>query len=259
MSRRRPAFTLIEILITLTLLSIMLIIAYEVMGRMFQSGTVTQWETTLTTDFTNADSRLRDFLNASGYPSMLTPQGNAVLNFDPTATPPNNNTAFLLGFPASGGNPPTQVFSGLTAKTTLLTWYRCKDGRSGVEGLPNQPPEALQISIVAEPAGTSKQKGVALATLAMEEAPVTNLPPTFDAFNGFASPAVGATSRTRMVNDVSQVTLKLYSRTPGQITLPVKDRVQVEIEIQCTEPTQANAVRSRKITAEANVGAKPLS
>ena len=255
----RKAFTLVEILITLTLLSIMLVIVYEIMGRMFQSGTVTQWETVLTTSFTNADSRLRDYLNASGYPSMLTPQGNAVLNYDPAATPPNNNTAFLLGFPSSGGNPPTATINDFSQKKAILTWFRCKDGRIGIEGLPNQPPEALQISLVVEPAGTTKNKGIPLANLTMEEAPVNNLPATFDAFSGFASPSIGNTSRTLMVADVREVTLKLFSRTSGNLALPSKDRVQVEVEIKCVEPTQANAERSRKITAEANVGAKPLS
>ena len=75
LKRIRRAFTLVELLITLALLSVLLIIAYEIMTKMFASGTVTQWESVLTNQFTNADSRVRDFLNASSYPSLLTPQG----------------------------------------------------------------------------------------------------------------------------------------------------------------------------------------
>ena len=258
-ARRRRAFTLVEVLITLALLVILLGIAYEIMTKMFASGTVTQWESVLTTQFTNADSRLRDFLNASSYPSLLTPQGNAVLNFDPDKVPPITNTAFLLGFPEGSGSPPTKTFSDITASTPLLRWYRCEDGRAGIEGLPNQPPKALQITLVANPVGKTKAHNITIFDLAMEEAPVTNLPATFDAFVGFSSPSVGAKSTTRMVGDCREITLKLFSRNAGALTLPVKDRVQVEVEIKCVEPSAGNAERSRKITAEANVGAKVLS
>lgn len=253
-SRKRRAFTLVEILITLALLSVLLVIAYEIMTKMFASGTVTQWESVLTTQFTNADSRMRDFLNASSYPSLLTPQGNAVLNFDPDKG--LNNQAFLLGFPDGSGS---KTFSDITAKTTILKWYRCEDGRAGIEGLPNQPPKALQISLIANPAGKTRSKNITIFDLFMEEAPVTNLPATFDAFVGFSAPAAGAGSSTKMVGDCREITLKLLARTPGPVSLPVKDRVQVEIEIKCVEPSAANAERSRKITAEANVGAKILS
>jgi prepilin-type N-terminal cleavage/methylation domain-containing protein len=254
---RRRGFTLTEILITLALLSIMLVIVYGVMTSMFRSGTVTQWESVLTTDFTNADSRIRDFLNASSYPSLLTPQGNAVLNFNPDGG--SNNQAFLLGFPAASGNPPTATFSDVTAKTTLLKWYRCEDGRSGIEGLANQPPKASQISLVARPTGRTRTRNIVIFELVMEEAPVSNLPATFDAFVGFSSPAAGQPTTTRMVSDVREIVLKLFSRNSGALTLPTKDRVQVEVEIKCVEPALGQAERSRKITAEANVGAKGLT
>lgn len=254
LKRIRRAFTLVELLITLALLSVLLIIAYEIMTKMFASGTVTQWESVLTNQFTNADSRVRDFLNASSYPSLLTPQGNAVLNFDPDKG--QNNQAFLLGFPDASGN---KTFTDITTKTNLLRWYRCEDGRSGIEGLPNQPPKALQITLVAIPAGKTRAKNITIFDLAMEEAPVNNLPTDFSAFVGFSGPAAGQASTTKMVNDCREISLKLLQRNSGAVALPVKDRVQVEIEIKCVEPSGANAERSRKITAEANVGAKVLS
>jgi prepilin-type N-terminal cleavage/methylation domain-containing protein len=252
----RRAFTLIEILITLALLTIMLVIAYDVMMRMFFSGTVTQWETNLTTEFTNADSRIRDYLNSSSYPSLLTPQGNAVLNHNPPSAP---NEGFLLAFPADSGDPPTKPFDDMGTPNTVLRWFKCEDGRMGIEGLPNQAPKATQITLKTVPKGKTRSKGIAIADLVMEEAPVTNLPTAFTGFVGFSAPAAGPGKDQRMVSDVRSITVKLFGRTPGALSLPVKDRVQVEIEIKCVEPAQANAERTRKITAEANVGAKKLS
>lgn len=248
--RRRRAFTLVEVLITLALLSVLLVIAYEIMTKMFSSGTVTQWESVLTNQFSNADSRIRDFLNASSYPSLLTPQGNAVLNFDPDKPPALDG--FLLTFPDASGS---KTFTDITAKTGLLRWYRCEDGRLGIEGLPNQPTKARQITLVAIPAGKTRAKNITIFDLAMEEAEVTNFPTDFNAFRTFNTPNAGAASTTKMVGDCREITLKLLTRK-GAISLPEKDRVQVEIDIKCVEPSSGNAERSRKITAEANVGAK---
>ena len=249
---KRSAFTLVEVVVTLVLLTVLLFIAYEIMTKMFASGTVTQWESVLTTEFTNADSRIRDFLNASSYPSLLTPQGNAVLNFDPDKG--QNNQAFMLSFPDGSG---TKTFTDITARTPILKWFRCEDGRVGIEGLPNQPPKARQITLVAVPAGKTKVKNITIFDLVMEDANVNNLPPDFAAFVAFGgTPAADAPTVTRMVGDCREINLRLLTRNSGAVTLPTKDRVQVEVEIKCVEPTGANAERSRKITAEANVGAR---
>lgn len=249
---KRRGFTLVEILITLALLSIMLVIAYDVMSRMLFSGTVTQWETTLTTDFTNADSRIRDYLNASSYPSLLTPQGNAVLNYNP---PASTNDKFMLQFPSSGAD---KSFDDMGSAQTIMRWYRCEDGRNGIEGVPNQPPRAKEITLKTVPKGRTKQKNIAIADLVMEEKPF-RLPETVDQFLAGSLQPDGNATTSRMVSDVEGISLKLFSRASGTLTLPLKDRVQVEIEIRCVEPVQGNAKRTRKITAEANVGAKPLS
>lgn len=247
--RLRRAFTLVEVLITLVLLSLLLGIAYQIMTKMFSSGTVTQWEAVLTNQFSNTDSRIRDFLNASSYPSLLTPQGNTVLNYDPDKG--QNIQSFLLTFPDGSGS---KTFSDITAKTGILRWFRCEDGRLGIEGLPNQPPRVRQISIFAVPAGKTKVKNITIFDLVMEEADLT-VPADPAGFAAFRGGGAGAASTTKMVADCREVSVKLLTRK-GAVALPEKDRVQVEVDIKCIEPTSANAERSRKITAEANVGAQ---
>ena len=122
----------------------------------------------------------------------------------------------------------------------------------------NRSPKALEIKLVANPTGNTKAKNIPIFDLMMEETNVP-LPTTFDAFVGTTGNAAsGKKTITKMIGDVREINMKLFTRNPGAISFPVKDRVQIEIEIKCLEPSQANAERSRKITAEANVGAKAL-
>jgi prepilin-type N-terminal cleavage/methylation domain-containing protein len=275
--RIRRAYTLVEILIALTLLSVLLVLAYEIMSKMFTSGIVAQWDAERTTQFANSDSRIRDFLNASSYPSLLTPQGNAVLRYDP----PNNflATAFLLGVPdsiaASGaGEPPGYRISftnsdkgdknpkSVADNETLVTWFRCQEGRQGIEGLSTQLSQATTILLKARNLHVSNRTNINLFDLYMVEQQLTPFPETditaFQAVNTAPAAAAGGTRATLMVQDCRCVTIRLLSRTAAVPPLPYADRVQLQVEITCVEPTQGQATKSRTISAEGNVGANKV-
>ena len=253
----RSGFTLIEILIALAILSLLLISVYEIMTNMIRSGSVTQWESVLTTEFNNADSRFRDFLNASSYPSLLTPQGNAVLKVQADGSP---NPGFLLGFSADIGTEVVVENSGSAAsgEQKFLSWYRCVEGRQGVESLADQPTKCTKINLVARFKGKTRANNQSLFDLYMDESDLGAFPTDFTAFmSTTAAPGAGAARSTKMVGDVHQIKTKLLPpQGTGTGTTTKKDRVQVELQIICVEPSQGNAVRSRTIAAEANVGSK---
>ncbi|MBI4862109.1 MAG: type II secretion system protein, partial [Candidatus Riflebacteria bacterium] len=147
---RRRGFTLVEILVALAVLSIVIVGVYEILVGMFRSGTVTQWEQNLTTQFSNADTRLRSYLNGASYPVMLTPQGSVMLNKESAA-----GEAFFLAFPGSSG---TAEFEGgaVTENQVFLSWFRCEAGQVGLEGLPDKEPKGAKIELAAKSKGRTK-------------------------------------------------------------------------------------------------------
>jgi type II secretory pathway pseudopilin PulG len=250
------AFTLVEILIAFAILAILLVGIYEIMTNMMRSGTVTQWEQTLTVQFNNADSRIRDYLSGSSYPSLLSPQGNAVLKY--AAPPGQPNTGFLLGFEPTLESAAGVAIPGDQTNTPVVSWYRCQDGRRGVEGLPDRPPRCTKIQLVAQGKRSTRGRVVRICDLVMVETPLPDLPSETDPFLAVTAAPGGnasAATTTKMVSDCSQIKAKLLNANPAVGVLS-KDRVQLQIEIACTEPSQGQALRSRTITAEANVGAK---
>jgi len=251
---RRRAFTLTEILIAMVILSLILVLAYQIMTGMMRSGTVTQWEATLTNQFSSADSRIRLYLDRSSYPSLATPQGTARLDKN---DPSKAGEAFYLSFP---GDPEGVELAGSSVREdqVFLSWYCCEAGRKGVPGLSDAAPTGSKIELVAKNVGKTKQKGIGIFNLCMVESAVT-FPNDLAAFLGTSSAAGTGGKSTQMVTDCSKIALKLIGRGSKKLTLPVHERVHVEIEITCVEPTQGNAIRSRKITGQANVGARAAS
>ncbi|MBI4863768.1 MAG: hypothetical protein HY815_26430, partial [Candidatus Riflebacteria bacterium] len=112
------------------------------------------------------------------------------------------------------------------------------------------------IELAAKSKGRTKKNGIDIFNLCMTEAALT-LPKDPGAFKSVSSPSVaGAGHSTIMVNDVRKITFKLIPRGSGPLQLPTTDRTLIEVEIFCVDPSQGNAVRTRKITAENNVGVK---
>ena len=249
---RCVGYSLVEILVAVSILSFLLVLVYQILCGMLRSSTVTQWESVLTTQFTNADTRIRSYMDKSSYPSLLTPQGNAILN---KTEPSKAGEVFYLLFPGSPDGV-EMTCDSVTDGQPLLSWYCCEPGQMGLEGLPDKPPTGTKVELVAKGKRRTKLKGIGIFDLHMNETPI-GLASDLGSFLGTTSVRLGSPTRsTLMIGDCRKVALRLIPRGSAKITLPFDERVHVEIEIFCVEPTQGNAERSRKITGQTNVGVR---
>lgn len=274
--RSGRAFTIMELLVASAIMTLALIMIYQIWRFITRGGTTEIWAADAASKLTNADTRLREFVNRAGYPTMMTSQG--ILE-------PTSASLSYYRFDVSSSGTATEegtatdqrhvrVFSpqgnegGPGAGTPIVSFYRVEPGLVGIEGRPNKMIVASKVLLLFQRGHKVAETHAPLADLVMEEGPLDYLK-SFDsigALNGLQAVLntprnPGAYRQYTMVSDVSQMKISACTRRPNEtnrVELGVSENCDssslVRILIDCLEPQLGKRRVSKMIEAETHVG-----
>lgn len=235
----RRGVTLIELLFAFLIFSIIAVLIYKFLIAGARTGTVAAWQADMNTRLNNLDSRIRQYLEASSYAAVVSPQGTKI----------NKTEDWYLKIPAGIG-------SGTTPQTVpinegvIMEWNKCKQGYQGVEGFPDRGPSCTHITLELRSVKTTLKGNIPIAELWMKEESLS-----FE-MAGVASQPDSPDTELRLIPDVSEITVGAFfpKSRDGAVALPQQGPAIITLNVVCAEPTQGQLKIKKEISAESNVG-----
>ncbi|NLM18026.1 MAG: type II secretion system protein [Candidatus Riflebacteria bacterium] len=236
MLNRKKAFTMLELMVTLAVLSLLSIGVYKLFFSGSKTAAKAQWINQTVQEMRNASAILEKAIGASSYP--------ATLFSDTIYEPPANKNKEVAKKFYTKILKDNQEIVPTTAPQTLMTWCACK---------PEKPPEGvgeiINYSLILEPESLS---GV----------PSGNLYLSSEAFTFRTEPSQGyarsgdlnlvplpkESHRKLLIKDVTGVTLTVAGHCPARNAL---DFFPLSIKIKTTDP------KDTKVSKETSIMATP--
>lgn len=270
--RGRSAFTIVELLVAFGILSVALVVIFQIWRSVTKGATVEIWATDAAGRLTTADTRLREFLARAGFPTVVTSQGliwptvatqaGYLIQVNATGDAadepvPGGETRHLRVFPAQGTEG-----SGDGEGTAVVLFHRVQPAKVGVEGQPNVPVTGSRIRILLKRGHLSVKNRAPLADLVMEEREF-DYPPgiTLSSLPNLETnpPLVAGVRNHLMVPNVSRMKVSARTReganlveiaSSGQAT----DPCVLRIEVECLDPYHGQRRVYKMVEAETHIG-----
>ncbi|MBI2944121.1 MAG: prepilin-type N-terminal cleavage/methylation domain-containing protein [Candidatus Wallbacteria bacterium] len=257
--RRRPAFTLVEILVAFFVLVLFTVGVFTILRNFSRAGSIGQWRSFTNGQIRKAQERLRQHIEGASYPMKITPQANqisdipahyVIVNPEGSGAADDNTTEVVRVFgPGDDAAEPS-------GEEVLLQLVKSKPGREGLGSsgsLADKPVEATMVKFLLK--GKNKvfgPKGKWNRTLYIVEETASA------ATTGFTSGvpfnfAGGTRSETLILNDVNRVRVAAPKDSFPSGTVSVSP-VPLEVQLFCVEPGAGQAELISTVQAHPNSG-----
>ncbi|MBF0409763.1 MAG: hypothetical protein HQM10_20650 [Candidatus Riflebacteria bacterium] len=248
MKTRKLAFTVVELLIAVFILSIFVFYAYKLFIGGSKVATKAQWINGTTTQLRNAINNINNQLKGSSYPTTLLDDAIQEPGSSTDASKPYEKFCVQILSEKLGGDYGIEAKSLTASPKRILTWVMCEP--EVVKSAQQKSGVLTRSSLFFVPSNNPNLK-VGKLILRTKRFNFTTIPAQKYALSGNFATFVHEKSRdyeTVIVNDVEEVRITVTNLPP------CKDPQPVKLAIKCRWPADPKVVKDASMNMMTNVG-----